>query len=199
MTKPSMGPMGPRVDARDQRRTGSGPWPAGGSEWIWSAPAARLNRARAKRGLAIPPPPQPMSSRRPAPFVQTAETGIISCALDNYEGTALARWADAVRGIAAKALLAGALAAGLTPAVMAAAAEDFLAGHSKDCAGCDLTAAANFVTNDVAKAQAQLTGPWQIAVVPTENYKAWRINTATGKMERCLAVSTAVCQRVPGP
>ncbi len=82
---------------------------------------------------------------------------------------------------------------------MAAAAEDFLAGHSKDCAGCDLTAAANFVTNDVPKAQAQLTGPWQIAVVPTENYMAWRINAATGKMERCLAVSTPVCQRVPGP
>ena len=61
-----------------------------------------------------------------------------------------------------------------------------------------LIAAAIFVTNDVPTAQAQIMGPWQMAVAPTENI-AWRINTTTGQMEQCLAVSTPVCSKMPKP
>ncbi len=62
-----------------------------------------------------------------------------------------------------------------------------------------LIAAAIFVTNDVPTAQAQLTGPWQMAVVPAENNMAWRINTTTGQMQQCIAVSTPVCSNMPKP
>ena len=62
-----------------------------------------------------------------------------------------------------------------------------------------LIAAAIFVTNDVPTAQAQLTGPWQMAVVPTEKNLAWRINTTTGQMERCFDVKPPVCNKMPKP
>ena len=62
-----------------------------------------------------------------------------------------------------------------------------------------LIAAAVFVTNDVPTAQAQLTGPWQMAVVLTENNMAWRINTTTGQMQRCMAVKTPFCTEMPMP
>ena len=62
-----------------------------------------------------------------------------------------------------------------------------------------LIAAAIFVTNDVPTAQAQITGPWQMAVVPTEKTMAWRINTTTGQMQQCRALSTPVCSNMPKP
>ena len=62
-----------------------------------------------------------------------------------------------------------------------------------------LIAAAIFVTNKVPTAQAQLTGPWQMAVSPTEKTVAWRINTTTGQMEQCLALTTPVCNKMPKP
>ncbi len=62
-----------------------------------------------------------------------------------------------------------------------------------------LIAAAIFVTNDVPTAQAQLTGPWQMAVVPTENNIAWRINTTTGQMQRCISGKNPFCTETPVP
>ncbi len=40
-------------------------------------------------------------------------------------------------------------------------------------------------------------GVWVMQVVPSEPTAAWRLNTATGFMERCQAVSTPVCISIP--
>ncbi len=62
-----------------------------------------------------------------------------------------------------------------------------------------LIAAAIFMTNGAQQAEAQLAGPWQIAVVPMRENMVWRINTTTGQIEWCLEVSSPVCTKMPAP
>ena len=55
--------------------------------------------------------------------------------------------------------------------------------------GAALIAAAIYFTNGAPIAEAQRTGPWQMQLPAGDAglFVAWRINTTTGEMYRCIA------------
>ena len=62
-------------------------------------------------------------------------------------------------------------------------------------------AAAILISGGVPWVEAQRPGPWQMQVPGSTALSAWRMNTATGEMERCdlFQGDAPTCTKMPNP